>query len=438
MSSKSQNCDLPIHIMEPEPERKRRSVASKLNIARGEPPAFKETASIQEIKRDLRKIREYARDNIASLVGELEINVAKKYPGVKISSARDAAQAAQYIARAGEGTMAVSVNNSAVITQEIRPELINRGFSVSSPYASEYEIGAERVRDYWGLPHLLEKGIAPNFGVSRKLFGLDHTGEAAPVKDYLAVLGVNAISADDGTVFFVQHFHNILRDLQEAKKVFLVVGLDKIAKSREDAAFVAECIGIFGMESMLLGLRPKDKTATGQEAAPLSNITNRELHLIILDNGRSKVIESKFRDLFLCIGCAACNQHCPIRFSFDVDYNWTPRVYLGHYLRGTGNSLDRCLHCQACRVDCPLELDLPSMMWQAKMDRNQPRKLRQKLLGTPELLAKLGSAAGPVANRLVRSKIIRIPMEKITGIDRRANLPKFHARTFRKWVKDNG
>lgn len=438
MANQGHDWDLPIWIMEPEANEKRRSVATKLNATRGKSAEINETSSIREIKQRLQEIRKYSRDNISSLVRKLEINVAQKYPSVKIASARDAAQAVKYIAGAAGPTKTVSVNNSSIITQEIKPELLSKGFKVIASYSSEYDIDKNKVRDYWELPHLLEKDIIPNFGVSRKLSGLDHTAEAVEIKDYLAVLGVNAISADDGTVFFVQHFHNIFKDLREASKVFLVVGLDKITRSREDAAFVAECMGIFGMESMLLGLRPKaGKTAAGEEPALPVNNANRELHLIILDNGRSKIIDGKFRDFFLCIGCAACNQHCPIRFSFDVDYNWTPRIYLGQFLRGTGQSLNRCLHCEACRVDCPLDIDLPYLMWQAKIDHKQARNLKQRLLGTPETLAKMGSSVEPVSNRLMRSRMIRVPLETVSGIDRRANLPKFHSRTFRKWFRNN-
>lgn len=440
MANQAMDGDLPIWIMEPDTAEKRRSVATKLNAARGEAPDIGETASTRDIKRRLREIREYARDNISSLVKELQTNLAQKYPGVKIKSARDAAEAVNYIAEAADGTKTVSINNSAVVSQELKPGLISDGFKVITSYLNEYDIGEKKVRDYWDLPHLLEKNLIPNFGVSQKLTGLDHTGEGATVKDYLAVLGVNAISADDGTVFFVQHFHNIHKDLREAKKVFLVVGLDKIARSREDAAFVTECMGIFGMESMLLGLRPKsDKIVAGEEPTLLGSDVNRELHLIILDNGRSKMTQGKFRDLFLCVGCAACNQHCPIQFSFDVDDNWTPRTYLNQFLRGTGKSLDRCLHCEACRIDCPVDIDLPYLMWQAKLDHigKHGRSLKQKLLGTPERLAKLGSVVDSVSNRMMGSRLIRIPMETITGIDKRANLPKFHKRTFRKWFRDN-
>jgi len=160
----------------------------------------------------------------------------------------------------------------------------------------------------------------------------------------------------------------------------------------------------------------------------------RELHLIILDNGRAQLLQGKFRDLFLCIGCQACNKHCPIRHSFsNIGYIWTPRNYLGEFLFGTSASIDVCPHCEACRLECPLDIDLPYLMWQAKMDyvTQHGTSFRHKILGRPELLAKIGTPLASIVNWMMRQKLVRIPMEILTGIDRRANLPKFHSNTFR-------
>ncbi|MFA5316350.1 MAG: 4Fe-4S dicluster domain-containing protein [Dehalococcoidales bacterium] len=441
MAGQGRDGDLPVWIIEPDTTGKRREVAAKLPREGRKVPGISETANIIEIKRRLRDIREYSRDNINSLVQELHTNLTKKYPGVRLKSTRDAAEAIKYINEVAGGTNTISVNNSSIVNQELKPGLISSGFTVINSYINEYDIKEKKVRDYWDLPHLLGKNLIPSFEVSKKVAGINRTPQDTTVKDYLAVLGVNAISADDGTVFFVQHFHNIYRDLKEAKKVFLIVGLDKIARSRQDAALVTECMGIFGMESLLLGMRTKaNKIPATMEITPLGSDTDRELHIILLDNGRTKMTQGKFRDLFLCIGCSACNQYCPIRFSFDVDYNWTPRIYLNQFLLGTGKSVDVCLHCEACRYNCPIGIDLPYLMWQAKLDhiKKHGRSLKNILLGTPELLAKLGSIFGSLGNRLMGLSLIRIPMELITGIDRKANLPTFHSRTFRKWFRENG
>jgi L-lactate utilization protein LutB len=440
MRNQVRDRDLPIWIMEPEAAEKRRSAARTLFEGKHKAPLIQETVSIGDIKKRLKDIRGYVRDNISSLVAEFKTNLSQKYPGVKLKSASDSIEAIRYITEVSNGTRIISVNNSCIVAQELKPGLISNGFTVINSYRNEYELEERKIHDYWDLPRLLDKNLAASISISEKISGIDLPAESVDTKDYLSVLGVNAVSANDSTVFFLQHFSNIRKDLREAKKVVLVVGLDKIVKNRDDAAFLTRCMGIFGMESVLLGMQPKpDKTPTIDELSLPSSNADRELHLLILDNGRTDLLQGKFRDLLLCLDCRACNQHCPIRFSFDVDYIWTPKTYLSQFLYGRSNTIDVCLHCEACRIQCPVDIDLPNLMWQAKIDymNKHGRSLRNKLLGAPELLAKLGTFFAPLSNRLMGSKLVKIPMELVIGIDRKANLPAFHSQTFRKWFRKN-
>ncbi len=432
------NQDLPIWIMEPELIHKRDLFARKLFEGGQKKALIPETPSIDDIKQQLREIREHARQNINSLVEELQTNLGHQYQQVEVKLAVDNIEAVRYIAEISDGIGIVSTNNSSIVSQELKPELLANGFTVINSYLDEFEAKKREILDYWDLPGLRDKNLLGTFGVSLKMAGLADTDN----KKYLALLGVNAIAAEDGTVFFLQHFSNIYDDLKQANKVILVVGLDKIVKSRQDAAFQTKCMGIFGMESVLLDIEPKpSKPPSIAELSLPPGGKERELHLLILDNGRTNLLRGNFGDLFLCIGCRACNQHCPIRHSFtEVDYIWTPKNYLSQLLYGTSSSIDVCLHCEACRLECPLDIDLPLLMWQAKIDyiNKHGRSLKHKILGTPEMLAKLGTAFALLANWMMRLKLARIPMEIIIGIDRRTKLPTFHFQTFRKWFEKNG
>ena len=431
------NKDLPIWIMEPELTQKRDSSARKLFEGGQKAAHIPETPSIDDIKQQIKEVREHARQNINSLVEELQTNLGHHYQQVKLKSAVDNIEAVRYITEISDEIRIVSTNNSSIVSQELKPALIANGFTVINSYLDEYEAKKREILDYWDLPGLQDKNLWGTFDVSIKMAGLAD-GEN---KKYLAVLGVNAIAAEDGTVFFLQHFSNIYNDLKQANKVVLVVGLDKIVKSRQDAACQTKCMSIFGLESVLLGIEPRPTKTPSIAELPLPpGDKEKELHLIILDNGRANLIRGNFGQLFLCIGCRACNQHCPIRYSFgQIDYIWTPRNYLNQFLYGTSSSIDVCLHCEACRIECPLDIDLPLLMWQAKIDyiSKHGRSLKHKILGMPEILAKLGSAFAPVSNWMMRSKLARIPMEIVAGIDRRTNLPIFHAQTFRKWFEKN-
>jgi len=430
---------LSIWIMEPELAEKRDLSARKLVESGQKAALIPEPVSIENVKPQLREIREYTRNNINSLVEELKTNLSQKYPQVRVKSAFDNIEAIGYITEISDGIDTISTNNSGIVTQELRPGLITKGFTVINSYLNEFDIRERKALDYWDLPCLFDRNLRASFEVSIKMAGIDQPTET---KKYMAVLGVNAISAEDSTVFFLQDFSNIYKDLRQAEKVILVVGLDKIVKSLKDAAFQTKCMGMFGAESVLLDIQPKaDKGPSIAELPLSSGGKDRELYLIILDNGRTSLLQGKFRDLFLCIGGRACNKHCPIRSSFsDVDYVWTPRNYLKQLLSGVGELFDVCLHCEACRLECPLDIDLPHLLWQAKIDYKSKygRSFKDKILGSPELIAKLGAAFAPLANWMMGIKLIRIPMEIITGIDRKANLPTFHSQTFRRWFNKNG
>ncbi len=432
------NQGLPIRILEPELTEKRELSARKLFEGGQKAALIPETVSIDDIKQQLKTIRQYASDNISRLVDQLKTNLSQKYPQVSVTSAIDNVNAVRYITEISDGINIASINNSSIVTQELKPELVASGFTVINSYLNEFDVKERKILDYWDLPRLADKNLVGTFEVSVKIAGLPDT----ETKKYLAVLGVNAISAEDSTVFFLEHFSNIYNDLCQAKKIVMVVGLDKIVKTRQDADFQTKCMGIFGMESVLLGIQPKPgETPSIAELELPPGDRERELHIIILDNGRTNLLQDKFKDLFLCIGCRACNKHCPIQHSFtNTDYIWTPRNYLNQFLYGTSRSVDICLHCKACQMECPLDIDLPSLMWQAKIDyiSKHGRPFYHKLLGMPELLAKLGTVFAPVSNWILGTRLVRIPMEIVTGIDRKTNLPKFHSQTFRKWLKKNG
>lgn len=432
--------DLPIWLMEPDETEKKGDLAVRILFGRRRKLAIiLETASIDDIKQRLTRIRKHTRDNISSLVEELKNNLKQRYPQVKVKFASNNVEATRYISEISDGISIISTNNSSIVCQELKPRLIANGFTVINSYLGEFDIKEKerKILDYCDLPRLFDKNLVGTFNLSIKMAGLADIEN----KKYLALLGVNAISAEDGTVFFLQHFSNIYNDLRQANKVILVVGLDKIVKSREDAAFQTKCMGMFGMESALLGIKPKPGgiPSVAELSLPPGD-KERALHILILDNGRTNLLRGNFSELFLCIGCRACNQRCPIRHSFtEVDYIWTPRNYLIQFLYGISSSIDVCLHCEACRLECPLDIDLPLLMWWAKIDyiSKHDRPLKHKVLGMPEMLAKLGTTFAPLGNWVMRTKLARITVEIISGIDRRTKLPTFHTQTFRKWFRDN-
>ena len=417
-----------IQVLEPAAGQRQRQAAGIV--------AGKETQlDLESIKVHLKEIRESARDSHARLFKELKKNLGR-YPELKVNVAADAKEAASYINRiAGKGGIA-SINKSSVVVNELRPELRAVGFKSYIRYFKEFknfETFEKKIADYWSLPGLHERGLLEWFGISQTVRHLN----SSRARDYVAILGVNAISAEDGSVFFLQHMSNISHDIEQAKKVVLVVSLDKILPNKEAAFFHTRAMGIFGLESVLMDLAPNHEEEYDFDSLPLAGDHTRELHLLILDNGRSELLNNGFADLYLCIDCRACARQCPIGQHLLVSrgMSYSPKNYLVGFLQGWLPSTEACLHCGRCEVECPVDIDIPALLWRSQIDyyARRGRSWKKKMLDNPEFLAKLGSWTAPVANWAKNMSIVKRIMQSVAGIHRKAHLPTFHRKTLQKW-----
>jgi L-lactate utilization protein LutB len=386
---------------------------------------------LESIKSELGEIRRHCWDNATSLMEEYQKNLAQ-FASVEWAVAPDAAQAASYIKQVAGGTDLVSINKSNVVVNELRPQLQAAGLRTYVRYYKEFDNFNNKVEGYWGLPGFHEKGLVESFDVARTFAHL----RSRQVRDYIAVVRVSAVSADDGSAFFLQHMSNISKDLEQAKKIVMVVTPEKVVKDRASALLQATSMGVFGLESILLGLGPREVEKYDFDALPTMT-GDRELHVLILDNGRTEIFADQYRDLFLCIDCRACSRQCPIGQHMDIDgMTWTPKNYLLGFLQGWVDSTEACLHCGRCHVECPVDIDIPSLIWRARFEHyaKHGRSLKKQLMDGPELIAKMGSKTAPLSNWASGLSVSKRIMEAVAGVHRNAPLPTFHRHTFQKWV----
>ena len=98
----------------------------------------------------------------------------------------------------------------------------------------------------------------------------------------------------------------------------------------------------------------------------------REMHIILLDNGRLKAAkDGKFKQIFQCVRCASCLNVCPVYTLVGG------HVYGGHtYAGGIGAILtaflsgmadfekfhELCIGCRRCTEVCPGKIDIPGLI----------------------------------------------------------------------------
>ena len=348
--------------------------------------------------------------------------------------AKDAADAAGYIEKiAGQGA-ALAINKAGIIG-ELRLDLEAHGHHLIDTYLAGYPRGddAEKVlHHYWQLPDVSPESAYQSFNVQR-------ADASSGRKDYTALLGASAAAAADGAVVLLQHTSNVGTMLREAARVVLVVGVDKIVRSRDEAVFQARSMGAFGLESVILNLGLLDSCdqALELERLPLKEI-EAEIYVILLDNGRRELAQrGEFAELLTCLSCQACAVQCPTHDSFASPLGNTPKQYLWSYLLGASPSLELCIGCGMCLVQCPVSIDLPRLITIARNERLAPwiKAISNRALYDAWLMMHLAHLVAPAANLFLKNTATREVIERVTGFERDAWVPSAQKRTFLRWFR---
>ncbi|HWI40451.1 MAG TPA: lactate utilization protein B, partial [Verrucomicrobiae bacterium] len=116
--------------------------------------------------------------------------------------------------------------------------------------------------------------------------------------------GANAAIAETGTLVILTNEGNARLVTTLPKTHIALVGIEKIVGTLDEALDVVEIL---------------PKNATGQKITSYASFIKgptgegRELHIVLLDNGRQKLAEDpRFSEALRCVRCGACANVCPI------------------------------------------------------------------------------------------------------------------------------
>ena len=96
-----------------------------------------------------------------------------------------------------------------------------------------------------------------------------------------------------------------------------------------------------------------------------------EFHLIIIDNGRTRILaDPDFREMLCCIRCGACLNICPVYgeiggHAYNSPYSGPVGAVVTPLLKGINRHADLCQGeslCGACMDACPVNIDIPRML----------------------------------------------------------------------------
>lgn len=185
----------------------------------------------------------------------------------------------------------------------------------------------------------------------------------------MGISGCNIAVAETGTVcMFTNEGNGRLTATLPRVHVFFV-GYEKLVESLKDVIPIAKAL-------------PKSATAqvltsyvtmiTGPVPTLVDDqVKNKELHIVLLDNGRKKMMQDPlFKEAAQCIRCASCCNVCPV-FQM-VSGHVYGHIYTGgigtiltgflHSMQDAQNPQNLCIGCRRCVEFCPSKIDIPKLI----------------------------------------------------------------------------
>ena len=212
--------------------------------------------------------------------------------------------------------------------------------------------------------------------------------------------GGNALAAETGTLCVVENEGNI-RMLSSLPDVFIaVVPITKIVRTLEDALTIIQGASVFGVAQ-----RIGTYASCISGPAPADGFGPREMHVVLVDNGRRRAVADGFGEAFACINCGSCLDHCPVYAVIGDKYGVTTHIggigiLQASFTSGLGltsaQGLSLCLNCRACVDPCPARIDTPAM--HARIREEVPARRRL-----------------PLTARMVLGLTARVPMMRASG-----------------------
>ncbi len=401
------------------------------------------------------KIKDNVLGNLDIYLEDFERNATKN--GIKVHWAKDAEEHnAIVLSILQEKNCKAIVKSKSILTEEchLNPYLEKSGIEVV-----DTDLG-ERIVQFLNQPpsHIVLPAIHLKKGEISDLFHEKlHTEKGNDDPTYLtqaarvhlrekflgakvAITGVNFGIAETGEFVVCTNEGNADMGVHLADVHIACMGIEKIIPKRQH-------LSVF--------LRLLARSATGQS---ITNYTShfrspaagREMHIILVDNGRTAQLgRETFRNSLKCIRCGACMNTCPIyRRSGGFSYESTVPGPIGSIL-SPGLDLKKystlpfaSTLCGSCSDVCPVKINIHEQLyaWRQEITKAQgtsPKSLSMSL-GNGIFKSPL---AYKISGTLMRAALKTLPdsliYNPLNTYGKSRDLPELPKESFKDWYKKN-
>jgi L-lactate dehydrogenase complex protein LldF len=266
----------------------------------------------------------------------------------------------------------------------------------------------------------------------------------------VGISGVNFGVAETGTLCLVTNEGNGRMVTTLPPVHIALMGMERLVRNFDELA-------------LMLSLLPR--SATTQKLSVYTQLIHapfpgQERHLILLDNGRTRLRSSPLRESLYCIRCGACLNACPVFREIGG------HAYRSVYPGPIGSVISAGFFgsefiplaqasslCGACKEACPVDIDLPKLLTRIRAgqtpvasDRLSVRqgeglswltkfvlKIYSRVARSPRLFARSQKLAA-LGSRLASPFGDYVTLPAFTGWGYSKDLPRFAGKTFRhRW-----
>jgi Fe-S oxidoreductase len=156
-----------------------------------------------------------------------------------------------------------------------------------------------------------------------------------------------------------------------------IFGLEKIMRNIRDAMYVLQMVPRNAIGQLISAYV---SWIAGATESTITSDKKKQLHIVVLDNGRSELNKDPFCGQVLrCVRCGACANVCPV-------YRLVGGAKMGHiYMGALGliltyfyhgkdkakNLLQNCVNCEACKNICSASINLPGIIQELRARVNE-------------------------------------------------------------------
>jgi L-lactate dehydrogenase complex protein LldF len=271
-------------------------------------------------------------------------------------------------------------------------------------------------------------------------------------KKYLAadaaITGANFVSAESGRLVLVTNEGNSRFCMAATRLHIALVGIEKVVPRDRDLAVLLSLLA---------------RSATGQRLSVYTELIAGpragdqpdgpdEMHVIFLDNGRTRVLAGDCREILRCIRCGACLNVCPVYrqasgHAYRSVYPGPVGAVLSPLLAGDDfrslADLPRASSlCGACNEVCPVDIPIPDLLLRLR-DRGKRAGVRAPATPPSAMAAFSRVASRPwiwrralATGRLLGFLPAALRPRPLRLWGANHALPAWRGGAFRKWMRE--